>query len=100
MSRAIRWAYAGRPPVLLPRRHPEPRLARACRSSSMKVARWATSTLSHAFGAVFDNPDLVAALRGGRRGGGLNRATRHVVAFQQIPQPGARWRGDAADICI
>jgi len=52
-------------------------------------------SLSHSFGAVFDNPDR-RCLCGWRRRGG-NRAAGHGMAFQQVPRSGHRWRG-AADI--
>ena len=51
-------------------------------------------SLSHAFGAVLDNPDLIARLRGRRRRGG-DRAAGDVLAQQQVPQPGDRRRGAA-----
>jgi xylulose-5-phosphate/fructose-6-phosphate phosphoketolase len=38
-------------------------------------------SLSHAFGAAFDNPDLLVAVM--------------VVAFEQVPEPGPRRRGAA-----
>ena len=51
-------------------------------------------SLSHSFGAVFDNPDLDRRLRRRRRRGG-NRTAGHVVAFQQVPRSGDRRRGAA-----
>ena len=51
--------------------------------------------LSHAFGAAFDNPQLIVAARRRRRRG-RNRAPGHKLALQQVPQPGPR-RGRAAD---
>ena len=44
-------------------------------------------SLLHAYGAVFDNPELAGAVRGRRRGGG-DRAPRGELAFQQVPEPG------------
>ena len=38
-------------------------------------------SLSHAFGAVFDNPDLIVCLRGGRWRSG-NRSAGNLMAFQ------------------
>ena len=43
--------------------------------------------LSHAYGAAFDNPDLIVALRRRRRRGG-DRAAGHELALEQVPQPG------------
>ena len=51
-------------------------------------------SLSHSFGAVFDNPDLDRRLRRRRRRGG-NRTAGHGVAFQQVSQSGHRRRGAA-----
>ena len=42
-------------------------------------------SLSHAFGAVFDNPDLDRGLRHRRWRGG-NRTAGHRLAFQQVPE--------------
>ena len=51
-------------------------------------------SLSHAFGAVFDNPALmVACVRRRRRGG--NGSARHRLAFQQVPESRDRRRGTA-----
>jgi xylulose-5-phosphate/fructose-6-phosphate phosphoketolase len=44
-------------------------------------------SLAHAYGAVFDNPDLIAACVIGDREA-ENRAAGHLVAFQQVPRPG------------
>ena len=52
-------------------------------------------SLAHAFGAAFDNPDLVACLRGRRRRGG-DRPAGHELALEQVPQPAHR-RRRAAD---
>ena len=49
--------------------------------------------LSHAFGAAFDNPELIVACVIGWRG--RDRAARGRVAFEQVPQPGRRRRGAA-----
>ena len=51
-------------------------------------------SLSHSFGAVFDNPDLDRRLRRRRRRGG-NRAAGHGLALQQVPRSGHRRRGAA-----
>ena len=51
-------------------------------------------SLSHSFGAVFDNPDLDRRLRRRRWRGG-NRTAGHGVAFQQVPRSGHRRRGAA-----
>ena len=48
------------PPVLVPRRHPQPRRARDARARSTRAASSATRS-SHAYGAAFDNPDLLVA---------------------------------------
>ncbi len=51
-------------------------------------------SLSHSFGAVFDNPDLiVACVRRRRRSG--NRSAGDVVAVQQVSRSHQRWRGAA-----
>ena len=50
--------------------------------------------LAHAFGAAFDNPDLLVALRRRRRRG-RDRAAGGELALEQVPQPGARRRGAA-----
>ncbi len=46
------------PPVLVPGRDPEPRRARDARARSTRAASSATRS-SHAYGAAFDNPDLL-----------------------------------------
>ncbi len=51
-------------------------------------------SLSHAFGAVFDNPELVAACVIGD-GEAETRTARHVVALQQVLESGERRRGPA-----
>ena len=43
-------------------------------------------SLAHAFGAVMDNPTLIAACVVGDGGGG-DRPAGHCLAFQQVPQP-------------
>ncbi len=48
-------------------------------------------SLLHAYGAVFDNPDLLACCVVGD-GEAETGALRHQLAFQQIPQPRARRR--------
>ena len=50
--------------------------------------------LSHAFGAAFDNPGPDRRLRRRRRRG-RDRAAGRRLAFEQVPQPGARRRGAA-----
>ena len=49
-------------------------------------------SLLHAYGAVFDNPDLLVVLRDRRRRS-RNRRAGHKLAFEQVPQSGARRRG-------
>ena len=73
-----------RPPVLGARRDPEPRRRRPRRDQSTKAESWATS-LAHAFGAAFDNPDLLVACGRRRRRGrdrvrsrGRGRASRFL----------------------
>ena len=51
-------------------------------------------SLLHAYGAAFDNPDLLVVLRGRRRRG-RDRTARGELAFQQVPQSRARRRGAA-----
>ena len=41
--------------------------------------------LSHAYGAAFDNPDLIVALRRRRRRGGDGPAG-HELALEQVPR--------------
>ena len=60
---------------------------------STRVGNWATR-ISHAFGAAFDNPDLLVVRRRGRRRS-RDRAAGHFLAFQQVPQPHPRRRGAA-----
>ena len=50
--------------------------------------------LSHAYGAAFDNPGPRRCLRRRRRRG-RDRPAGHLVAFEQIPEPGDRRRGAA-----
>jgi xylulose-5-phosphate/fructose-6-phosphate phosphoketolase len=45
--------------------------------------------LSHAYGAAFDNPDLIGRVRHRRRRG-RDGAAGHRLARQQVPQPGPR----------
>ena len=52
-------------------------------------------SLAHAYGAAFDNPDLIVALRDRRRRG-RDRAAGRQLALEQVPQPGQR-RRRAAD---
>ena len=50
--------------------------------------------LSHAYGAAFDNPDLIVACVVGDGEAG-DRAAGDELAFQQVPEPGDRRRGPA-----
>ena len=43
--------------------------------------------LVHAYGAVFDNPDLLVCLRGWRWRGG-NGTAGHELAFEQVSESG------------
>ena len=63
------------------------------RARSTRAASWATRC-SHAYGAAFDNPDLLVVLRGGRRRG-RDRPAGHELALEQVPRPGPRRRGAA-----
>ena len=63
------------------------------RARSTRAASSATRS-SHAFGAAFDNPDLIVAVRRRRRRG-RDRAAGRELALQQVPQPGPRRRGAA-----
>ena len=81
------------PAVLLPRRHPEPRRAGDARARSTRAASSATRS-SHAYGAAFDNPDLLVVLRRRRRRG-RDRPAGRELALQQVPRPGPRRRGAA-----
>ena len=47
--------------------------------------------LSHAYGAAFDNPDLIVACVVGDG----EAETGNKLAFQQVPEPGHRWCGSA-----
>ena len=49
---------------------------------------------AHAYGAVFDNPDLLACCVVGD-GEAETGAAGHELALQQVPEPGARRRGAA-----
>ena len=60
---------------------------------STRAASWATR-LAHAYGAAFDNPDLVVGVRDRRRRG-RDRAAGRRLALQQVPRPGRRRRGAA-----
>ena len=51
-------------------------------------------SLAHAYGAAFDNPDLLVVLRRRRRRG-RDRAAGRELALEQVPRPGARRRGAA-----
>ena len=51
-------------------------------------------SLSHAFGAVFDNPDFDRRVRDRRRRGG-DRTARDGVALEQVPRSDHRRRGAA-----
>ena len=50
--------------------------------------------LAHAYGAAFDNPDLLVVLRRRRRRG-RDRPAGRELALEQVPRPGARRRGAA-----
>ncbi len=50
--------------------------------------------LSHAYGAAFDNPDLLVVAVVGD-GGSRNRCAGHQLAFQQVRQHRPRWCGAA-----
>ena len=52
-------------------------------------------SLSHAYGAVFDNPDLIACCVIGD-GEAETGASGGLLAVEQVPQPGHRW-GRAPD---
>ena len=56
------------------------------RAQSMRAAQLAHA-LSHAFGAVFDNPDLIVACV---VGDGEAEKAPHLLAFEQVPHPWAR----------
>ena len=60
VSRDAEGMRAAVPPVLLSRRHSEPRGARKRPARSMRAANSAMRS-SHAYGAAFDNPDLIVA---------------------------------------
>ena len=64
------------------------RRARSTRAASSAI-RWL-----HAYGAAFDNPDLIVACVVGD-GEAETGAARGELAFQQVPEPGARRRGAA-----
>ena len=53
---------------------------------STRAASSATRS-SHAYGAAFDNPDLIVLLRDRRRRG-RDRPAGHELALQQVPRPG------------
>ena len=48
-------------------------------------------SIAHAFGAVFDNPDLIATVVVGD-GEAETGPPGHLLAVQQVPQPHHRWR--------
>ena len=85
---------AALPAVLVPRRDPEPRRARDARARSTRAASSATRS-SHAFGAAFDNPDLLVACVVGD-GEAETGPARGELALEQVPQPEDR-RRRAAD---
>ncbi len=76
-----------------PGRHPEPRRARDARARSTRAASSATRS-SHAYGAAFDNPDLLVAcvVGDGEAETGPLAASWHSNKFLE---PGARRRGAA-----
>ena len=51
-------------------------------------------SLSHAYGAAFDNPDLLVCCDRRRRRG-RDRPAGDRLAFEQVPRPGRRRRGPA-----
>ena len=65
--------------VFLSWRNSEPR--RAGDAGSIHEGGELGYAIAHAYGAVFDNPDLLVVLRGGRRRSG-DRAAGHELAFQ------------------
>ena len=50
-------------------------------------------SLSHGYGAAFDNPDLIVTVCRRRRSG--DRSARHLMALEQIPESRSRRRGAA-----
>ena len=72
--------------VLVSRRHPQPRGARDARARSTRAASSAMP-LSHAYGAAFDNPDLIVACVVGDGEAETGRAGDQL-ALEQVPQPG------------
>ena len=87
--RAARGCSASSPSRAASRATSRPR--RPARST--RAASSATRS-SHAYGAAFDNPDLLVVLRRRRRRG-RDRAAGHELALEQVPRPGARRRGAA-----
>ena len=76
-----------------PGRHPQPRRARDARLDPRgRRARLLRSL--HAYGAAFDNPDLLVVLRGRRRRG-RDRPAGGELALEQVPEPVTRRRGAA-----
>ena len=71
--------------VLVPRRDPEPR--RAQTPGSIHEGGELGYALCHAFGAAFDNPDLIVATALSATVKLGNRAARHKLASQQVPDP-------------
>ena len=78
--------------VLLPGPHRQPRHARNARLDPRRRRAWLQSLACLRHGARQPRSDR--RLRRGRRRGG-DRAARHRVAFQQVPQPRPRRRGAA-----
>ena len=80
-----RWRGHGPPlsPVLLPGRHPQPCSPET--PGSLHEGGELGYSLSHAFGAAFDNPDLIVACVVGD--GEAEQGRRHRVAFEQVPDP-------------
>ena len=77
-----------------PGRHPQPRGARR-RPGSIHEGGELGYSLAHAYGAAFDNPDLLRRLRRRRRRG-RDRTAGDRLALEQVPEPGER-RRRAAD---
>ena len=71
--------------VLLSRRHSQSRRTGDARHRSTRAASSATRC-SHAFGAVFDNPEPDRRVRRRRRRG-RNRTAGHRLALEQVSEP-------------
>ena len=91
-SRATRRACAALPPVLVPRRHPEPRRARD--PGLDPRGRRARLRARPRLRRRVRQPGPGRLLRRRRRRG-RDRPARGELALEQVPQPGARRRGAA-----